>query len=138
MAKDKKKLEQEAEGVIKLFREQVKGVAITDKDFATEYEKETDPTKFRDFCYYCTKVVSSPFFPLIVNQLVQNQVWFIGLEAEGDPQVFFGRGSVNGVRVMEEYFRKYATEWETRFAGQEDQVNSHKMFEPTEDLDEEE
>lgn len=130
--KDEKKLQEEREATVKLYREQIFGVKLSDPNTdALDLLETQDPEEYRKLCFFCSKVAESPFLSLIVNQLITDQILFISLEAEGDPQTFFGRGSVNGLRVLQERIEKFAKDWDTKFSGTKMPEDAHRMFEPT-------
>lgn len=58
-------------------------------------------------------------FKKVLKLLTQKQLQFIGEQAQGDAQLMFGRGTINGIYLIDEWFNQKISESMSRFQKEE-------------------
>lgn len=114
------------QNIITLYREILKTVTLDDVVMADDYVGD----ELRDFCKFCYETYNNPFFAAIIKGFVYAQV-YLTAEKHTDADTYNnGKLIVNGIKVLEQYFHKYANQYETDFMEKSEQFDPHKAFEP--------
>lgn len=89
---------------------------------------QVNPDEYRKFCQYANQVFTNPFYDLLKQELVNQQLIKTVLDARDHEQEEFGRATITGILLWEDIFNKYSLEFEARFLEKPEDFNPNKGF----------
>lgn len=111
---------------IELYRELLCTVNLDDVTIVDKLQGE----EYRDFCKFCHEVVNNPMFQLIIDNFVHAQVMLTAEKSSDYETYMAGKMVVNGIKVVEEYFKRYANRYQVQFLSPEEGFDPLKSFQP--------
>lgn len=110
--------------VLELIREILGGITLASIKHAESLEGQ----ERLEFCKYAFFVCRSPHFKTLMESIYYGQVMFTALKASNYDEVSFGRATANGIKLMKEFFEKYANEYETNYLQPKERFDPNKAF----------
>lgn len=112
--------------VIELYRELLCTVNLDDVKIVDQLQGE----EYRDFCRFCHEVVNNPMFQLIIDNFIHAQVMLTAEKSSEYETYMAGKMVVNGIKVIEEYFKRYANRYQVEFLSNKEEFDPLKSFQP--------
>jgi hypothetical protein len=110
--------------VVDLYRELLCTVNLDDVKLVDGLKGE----EYRDFCRFCHEVVNNPMFQLIIKNFIHAQVMMTAEKASDYETYMAGKMVVNGIKVIEEYFIRYANKYQVEFLSDKEDFDPLKAF----------
>lgn len=111
---------------VKLMREVLSSIDLSDiaelKEDITEDEEKTRAGDVETFYKL--------HFERVIKILIQKQLEFVGKQAENDLQLAFGRGTINGLTLIDEWLQKQVKISLSRFDKEEELEEPMNPFPP--------
>lgn len=114
------------ENITTSFREILKVIDVKNVVMADDYTGDD----LRDFCQFCFETYHNKFFAQIIKGFVYAQVMTTAEKHTTSEEYYNGKLIVIGIKVMEEYFRKYANLYQLNYMDTKEDFDPHKSFEP--------
>jgi len=84
----------------------------------------------REFFKFCNQVYNNKFFTQIIKNFVHTQVMFTAEEAMSHDQYMFGKAMCQGIKTVEDFFRKYSSAYDAEFTPKDEKFDARKSFSP--------
>lgn len=120
-----KKLENNNEqNIIDMYRELLKTVTLDNVVMADDYVGDD----LKDFCQFCFETYHNKFFAQIIKGFVYAQCMLTAEKGTDADTYNNGKLIVNGIKVMEEYFKKYANLYKLEYLDKSEDFDPHASF----------
>ena len=110
--------------ILDLQRKILKGVQIKN----VKYLEILSGQDRIEFLRYCSEMVGSKWFPLIFPELFFAQL-LASANAENYDEVCFHRATINGIKLVKDFFEKYERQYKEEFEKEESKHDPNKAFE---------
>lgn len=116
-----------AEAVNALYRGLLSTVNLTDVKIADKFEGQ----ERINFCRFCHEMYHNPYFDVVIKGFIYAQVMLTSEHGTNHETFNNGKMIIAGIKLMEEYFAKFAYEYDL-ITAQNPNFDPTKPFEPTE------
>lgn len=122
----KKKLEPtNEENIFSLYREILKTVDLKDLKMADQLQGDD----LKAFCKFCHEVFNDPLFTMIVKGFIYAQCMLTAEQGITADHYWNGKLTVNGIKTIEQYFAKYASQYD-QMTAKEEEFDPNRPFSP--------
>jgi hypothetical protein len=103
----KKKTGTKKKTVVEFNRHQIGSISLTDID----YIDSLSVSDRRNYLQQAENIWTNPVFQNEIKTIIQKQLEFIGMESKDYNQILIGRGTINGVSLLQERLETLHSEY---------------------------